>query len=238
MTSARIAIYFAPKQSTPLYQFGQQILGRTEHDPTQRYGDVLFESTLRPKPKFLEDLTKPAAFYGFHATLKAPFSLRPDKSVEGLKRDLSAFASRTLAIPMQGLMPSAYRGFSALCFADHPQAISDLAKRCVIEFDAYRAPLTDAEVAARVISRSLDDAQRARLETYGYPHVLDFFNFHMTLSGRLSDDQEHASFLAWTKELYAELVPVTPVLDQLTLWHQASQDQPFTQIESYSLKSD
>jgi len=53
----------------------------------------------------------------------------------------------------------------------------------VTRFEQFRAPLTEADVQRRNPD-SLTESQRQNMYQYGYPHVLNDFNFHMTLSGQ------------------------------------------------------
>jgi len=235
LTTARYAIYFAPAKNSGLYEFGKQILGRTESDPVQRFNFDVMHAADQPAEAFVRQHTKPAAFYGFHATLKAPFTVKPELSIEALKESIRDFANRTSAIPLKGLAPNRYKGFTALSFAEQPKAVLDLASACVLEFEPFRQAQTKEEIEARVTGKSLNEKQREKLELYGYPHVLDLFNFHMTLSGRIEDETEQAEFLSWAEALYATYVQKTPNLNQLTLWYQSSRDKPFKQIDVFPL---
>jgi hypothetical protein len=57
----------------------------------------------------------------------------------------------------------------------------------VRDFDRFRAPTTDEDIAKRV-ARGLNKRQRELLDLYGYPYVMDEFRFHVTLTGRLEED--------------------------------------------------
>ena len=81
--SARYALYFSPVTNSPLASFGAVSLGRTATTP--RPDNV--GSPHPDKARWLS-LTQSPAHYGFHATLKAPFELRPGTSIEGLTQKL------------------------------------------------------------------------------------------------------------------------------------------------------
>jgi len=83
-STRRFAIYFAPPVDSPLWAFGNDWLGRDAAT-----------SEIRQRPEFdgfdaarLEAITRTAAGYGFHATLKPPFALAEGRTAE----DLSAAA--------------------------------------------------------------------------------------------------------------------------------------------------
>ena len=130
------------------------------------------------------DLTADPRKYGFHATLKAPFSLAQGRTEAELFAACAAFAATPRAIPVIRPVVGSISGFIAVIPADPPAELIRLAADCVSEFDAFRAPLTEADRARRNPSR-LTSAQRAHLDRWGYPYVMEEFRFHMTLTGRL-----------------------------------------------------
>ena len=64
--------------------------------------------------------------------------------------------------------------------------IDDLAAACVTDFDRFRAPASAEDIQKRV-AHGLTARQRALLDLWGYPYVLDEFRFHVTLTDRLAD---------------------------------------------------
>jgi hypothetical protein len=106
-------------------------------------------------------LARDPARYGFHATFKAPFELAPFRTEAEL---LSEIERQT------------------------PTGLAELAQTLVERFDSFRAPMSDAERARRRPDR-LTSRQRAYLEQWGYPFVLDEFRFHMTLAGPIEPQQ-------------------------------------------------
>jgi putative phosphonate metabolism protein len=182
---ARYAIYLAPPVGHPLKRFADAWLGR---DPDER------EPVPQPiveglPPERLHDITAAPRQYGFHATLKAPFALAEGAEAGALRDDLEAFAAgrRPLAARLE---VAVLDGFIALVPAGGgaPPELEDLAAACVRDFDRYRAPLTDEERSRRNPER-LSEREREHLERWGYPHVLDLFRFHMTLTERLQDPE-------------------------------------------------
>ncbi|MFZ9949610.1 MAG: DUF1045 domain-containing protein, partial [Gemmobacter sp.] len=84
----------------------------------------------------------------------------------------------------EGLRRARLGGFLALVPAGPAQALGALAARVVADLDRFRAPLTEAERARRQPER-LGAAERANLDRWGYPHVMEAFRFHITLTGAL-----------------------------------------------------
>jgi putative phosphonate metabolism protein len=184
MTAPRYAIYFAPASDDPLWSFGSRALGydaETGKDTPLLYPpgftqDVWRERTCEPRR------------YGFHATLKAPFHLRDDTSEEEIVDALRRFASQTQAFSIARLRVSAIGSFVALITSDADGALEELAASVVTFFDRFRAPLAEADLARRLAS-PLTDRQRTYLTRWGYPYVMEYFRFHMTLSGTLPADE-------------------------------------------------
>ena len=174
----RYAIYWAPQGA--FAAAAAQWLG---WDPVA--GAAVAQPDLPGLPRPLADLTAEPRKYGFHGTIKAPFRL-----AEGLVRaDLSAalaqFCARTPPIVVPGLHLTLVDVFLALTPAGDASPLNDLAARVVAELDPCRAPLTAAEIARRRPER-LTPRGRDLLATYGYPHVMEAFQFHLTLSGPLT----------------------------------------------------
>ena len=89
-------------------------------------------------------------------------------------------------LQMPGLQMISLDGFLAFVPQGTAAALQTLAAEVVQGLDDFRAPLTDAEIARRR-PESLTLRQHELLTTYGYPYVLEQFQFHLTLSGQLTD---------------------------------------------------
>jgi putative phosphonate metabolism protein len=173
-TTARYALYFAPPADHPLWSAGCDWLGRDpESGATGAGGDH------RADPRR----------YGFHATLKPPFALGDAVSAAELLDAVDRFAGQRTAFRLPALSVAALGDFVALRPVDraahapgHP--LRQLADDCVRFFDDFRRPPSAAETARR-LAPGLDDAQRANVARWGYPHVFDRWRFHMTLTDTL-----------------------------------------------------
>ena len=134
----------------------------------------------------LAHATKVAQRYGFHGTLKAPFHLATGASACDLLRATSSLASRYCAFDVSLQLAPLGRLLS-LRPATQSQQLNDLADACVTSLDRFRAPLSQKDMARRNTHR-LSNVQREYLMDWGYPHVLQEFRFHMTLSRPVDDD--------------------------------------------------
>jgi putative phosphonate metabolism protein len=191
MSGARYAVYWAPEPATELARFGAHWLGRDAET-----GQAA--SALAPGlPASWERATEEARHYGFHATLKPPFRLRDGYTEAALDAALEALCAELAAIDGVTFRLSALDGFLALVPGSRLPELSDLARRCVIALDEFRAPADAAELARRRAA-GLTARQEAMLTRWGYPYVLEEFRFHLTLTRRLSQETgaEIVNFLA------------------------------------------
>lgn len=146
------------------------------------------EEVAQPDPA-LAALTAEPRRYGLHATLKAPFRLAPGRSESELAEAVAALAGRLAPAEAPGLRPALIGRFLALVPEEPAAGIGRLAAACVEELDLFRAPPLEAEFARRRAA-GLDAAEEANLRRWGYPHVMDRFQFHVTLTGPLAEAQE------------------------------------------------
>jgi putative phosphonate metabolism protein len=142
-------------------------------------------------PRPLAELTAEPRKYGFHATLKAPFRLGAGVELADLQHGVKTIASQLHAVEMPGLALRTLHGFLALLPQGDATDLQDLAAEVVRFLDPYRAALTEAEYARRRPER-LTERQRELLDAYGYPFVLEEFQFHLTLSGPLTAPEAEA----------------------------------------------
>ncbi|MGB7316676.1 MAG: DUF1045 domain-containing protein, partial [Planktotalea sp.] len=146
--------------------------GRGAEQPAVEGVDMT-QATSRPRP------------YGFHATIKAPFYLAQGRSEAELKADFGALCKQSPEVQCGHLSLSRIGRFLALTVEDD-RYVSALACQAVRALDVYRAPLCAEDLARRAKAR-LSEQQRAHLLQWGYPYVMDDFQFHVTLTGSLND---------------------------------------------------
>lgn len=177
----RFAIYYVPEPGA----FADAAASWLGWDLTP--GAVVAQPT-PDLPRPLVDITAEPRKYGFHATLKPPFRLAEGVSTTDLAQATARLAASLQPLELPGLQIVPLEGFLALSPRGDTSALQSLAAEIVCTLDPYRAALTPAETARRRPER-LTPRQRELLATYGYPHVMEQFQFHLTLSGPLDEDE-------------------------------------------------
>jgi putative phosphonate metabolism protein len=220
LMDTRYAIYLAPPPGHPLKAFADAWLGR-DPDRDARVAQPVVDGLA---PERLHEITAFPRRYGFHATLKAPFRPVAGLAADALLGDLGAFAARQKPFALR-LRVAELGGFLALVPAEASPPMDRLAAACVRDFDRYRAPLEEAERTRRAPER-LSAAERAHLERWGYPYVLDRFRFHMTLTGPL-DEPERTTVRTILEEALAPQLHDPLAVDQLALFVQTHKVAPF-----------
>jgi hypothetical protein len=209
----RYAIYFIPDPETELYRFGASVLG---YDSYTGNNIPLIPNAA---PDWLDKIREPRA-YGFHATLKPPFRLVGGPVASDLGAALDAFAKSQSRIDVGPVEVRSLGSFIALVPAAPCSALVRLAGACVQHFDHFRAPMSGQERARR-LAAPLSKSQMINLDRWGYPYVFDDFQFHLTLTGPLVDE-DRAQTLQWlTAEFHGRPAVQRLVLDRLVIALQA-----------------
>jgi hypothetical protein len=174
----RYAIYYTLPPG-PLARFGADWLGWDIAEGRS--------SAQRPDipglPASINALTETPRRYGFHATIKPPFRLAPHQSEAALTAALSSFCATRPPACAAGLELARLGRFLALVPVGDARDLTTLAADVVRDFDGFRATPTATEIA-RHDSPALGAAQTENLHRWGYPHVMDSFRWHMTLTGK------------------------------------------------------
>lgn len=215
MEHQRFAIYYAPRPSA-LAEATAAWLG-WDCQAGKPCGPA------RGMPAFPAEVTLAPRKYGFHGTLKAPFRLAPGESRARLSDAVANLAARLPPVVLPGMSLRQIGGFLALTPDGEDATLSTLAARVVMDLEPFRAPLTTAEIAKRRPER-LTQGQRAHLARWGYPYVLDAFQFHLTLTGDLPPDQARSVAKALTAWL-EPLVPRPFAIEDLCLFGEAGDGQ-------------
>lgn len=195
----RYAIYWAPDEG----EFATRAAAWLGWDAAR--GRTVPHPAIDSLPRPLADLTAEPRKYGFHGTIRAPFRLAEGIDEATLLRACNSVAARLRAVAMPGLAPALLDGFLALTPQGHTAALLALAAEVVRATDPLRAALTSDEIARRCPDR-LTPRQRDLLMRWGYPYVMEEFQFHLTLTGPLSPAEAPAireAAAAW-------LAPVLP----------------------------
>lgn len=221
----RYAIYFSPAKHSPWWEFGAHWLGRDEHDNTALPQPALAHISAAE----LAGITAEPRRYGFHATLKAPFRLSAGHREADLIARLGRLAQTLVPVTLGPLQLATLGEFMALVPAVPAANLQALAAACVSELDDLRAPLTPAELARRHRA-GLDAREAELLALHGYPHVLERFRLHLTLTGPVEPAVPplvHQALAANIARLNCE-APLA--LDRLCLFVEPSPGAPFQRL--------
>ena len=169
----RVALYRAPECGDPLGHLGNAWLGR---DPE------LNVTLAQPDIPGIEEMTQAPRVYGFHATLRPPMRLAT--GWDEFFDCASALARAKTPFDLPPLRVADLSGFLALREQAPCPALDALADACVRATDPHRRRASPAEIAQRR-GPGLPPEQDALLLRWGYPHVLQHWRFHMTLTRRL-----------------------------------------------------
>ena len=174
MNFSRYAIYYIP--DLPLFQIGSDWLGWNSLTGQ--------ESLLSADHHRITDRPRK---YGFHATVKPPFSLVSHSSQGELQDAFHAFCEHVSPATGGTLKISRLGRFLAMIQDVQTNEVTELAASTVSYFDKFRAPLTDKDIEKRR-RRRLTPQQDALMLRWGYPYVMQEFKFHMTLTDPLAHD--------------------------------------------------
>ncbi len=211
----RYAIYFSPAKDHPLTEAASRWLGRNAFSGAQHDDhDAYAEMTEEPRR------------YGFHATLKAPFELAEKYSEADLVAAVEQFAAGQSAFDIPRIVVGALGPFFALVPDRTYQPLQDFAAEIVDYFDRFRAPLSETDIARRR-PQNLTESQRQNLSLWGYPHVMDDFRFHMTLTGRI-DENDAPAIRDVLSARFSEFVDRPLTISGLALFIEKTRGEPFT----------
>ena len=226
----RYAIYYAPRPEEGLAAAGSQWLGRNAETGQSR--------PLKPVSSFtaerLAEITAQPRFYGFHGTLKAPMALADGASERDLLAAVGNFAVSRRSVVVPSLTLAVLSDFMALA-PSHPSAeLQDLADSCVIEFDEFRQPAEEAELARRR-AVGLSPRQDELLLRWGYPYVLEEWRFHLTLTGSIADGGERSAISDLLRRQFMAFIDRPLAVRDLCVFRQPAADRPFTGLARFTL---
>jgi hypothetical protein len=219
----RYAVYYTPRDGA-FARLAAEWLG---WDPFT--GKVLPQPVL-PGIGDPHAITNEPRRYGFHGTLRAPFRLAEGVTEKVLGDLVAELASRLATVECRGLRLETLHGFLAFTPIGCEAALLSVGAAVVEATDHLRAALTEAEIARRR-PEQLSTRQRALLHRWGYPHLMEEFRFHLTLTDRLQDPRP--AFAA----LDAHFAPVLPspfLIEDLCLFGETSSGR-FRLLHRYAL---
>ena len=211
--SPRFAIYYTPPPASALARFGAAILGYDCFEAA----DVPHARAAGLDAAVLQLATTEPRRYGFHATIVAPFHLN-GRSEDDLIDAASGFANRTAPVPIGTLAVVTIGNFTALVPVQANSRLQAFAAKCLEGFDSFRAPLSAADRERRTKSQ-LTPRQVELLDRWGYPYVLDEYQFHMTLTGSLPE-QERGFFRFNLERAFADRAGEAIELDAISVMKQ------------------
>ncbi|ODT58079.1 MULTISPECIES: DUF1045 domain-containing protein [Paracoccus] len=210
---SRYAVYYVP-QAGP---FADAMAAWLGWDAAQGAGVAQPDLTGLPRPAAA--LTTNPRAYGFHGTIRAPF--RPAVPEAALIAALDDLAARLAPVRCAGLEIRDLHGFLALIPTGCDAALSALARGVVRGTDPLRAALTPDDIARRR-PETLTPRQRALLDRWGYPFVMEEFRFHLTLTDRLPP-AEARTVAAVLQDHLAPVLPAPFVIADLCLMAEDAQ---------------
>ncbi|MDQ0318087.1 putative phosphonate metabolism protein [Pararhizobium capsulatum DSM 1112] len=218
----RYALYFTPPADDPLTLSAATWLGRDAFID----GSVAMPAVEGFDAQELKQLTADPRRYGFHATVKAPFSLADGRSESELLQALDEFSAECASFDIPDIVVGQLGSFFALVPAEPCDALQIFAAETVRRFEPFREPLS-AEDIARRNPEALPPSQRTNLQTWGYPYVFDDFRFHMTLTGPVPEDRQ-APMRQALNRAFAGFVGRPLPITTLALFVEPRRGAPFT----------
>lgn len=222
----RVAIYYAPDRQSEAWQMGSGWLGRNAAT-----GQLLHQPAVDGIAKeVLTDLTSHPRRYGWHATLKAPFQLAPGHTLSMLRTGVQQFCQGRKPFDLTDWDLSTMDGFLSLRPQYSPPELAQLAADCVQQLHCFAAPLGEAALARRRLA-PLSPEEDALLLAWGYPYVLQHFQFHFSLTGPLCLlPEDLLPFLMLAAKTHFHEVPAERV-DRLSIFIEPRPGDDFQLLE-------
>lgn len=226
----RYAFYYAPRPEEGLAVVASQWLGRSAETGQSRPLKAVSAFTAER----LAEITADPRLYGFHGTLKAPIALADGVTEHDLLAAVGDFAvgRRSVVVPSMAL--TCLSSFMALVPSQPSAELQDLADSCVIEFDEFRQPADEAELACRRAT-GLSPRQDELLLRWGYPCVLEEWRFHLTLTGRIADDSERSAITDLLRRQFVGFIDRPLAVRDLCVFRQSAAGRPFVALARFAL---
>ncbi len=228
-SKSRFAIYYAPEPGTTLHHIGTTWLGRDLSGDDPVTPDLPAEIS----PEEWLEATASARRYGFHATLKPPFHLAEGSQLVNLRSALRDFTACQPALHCAPLIVRQLGSFLALTTSQPCPDLHQLAADCVRHFEPFRLRLTEAETMQRRHS-SMTTAELKNLAQWGYPYVLDTWQFHMTLTSSLAPEPRQL-FYAHLEDRFSQTDTRPLSISSLCLLEESQPGANFKIVERFPL---
>ena len=225
---SRYAVYFSPPADSELSKFASSWLG-WDAQSAKKISHPIFKDLTSD----ISELTKKQSCYGFHGTLKPPFSLANTKNESELKAAILELSQSIKKFEISAVSLQLINGFAAVVAKYENNEIKNLAKRCVQELDSFRRP-ESLKVVQKRRSTGLSKNEEFNLQRWGYPYVMDNFQFHLTLTRKLNPEESKNVMEVLASELNEVLSIALPVRD-ICLFGESHTSGNFQIIESFPL---
>lgn len=225
-TAPRYAIYYAPEPDSALDTFGQTWLGHRGRDALAKAIGKASKVSLDR----LFKLTESPRRYGFHGTLKPPFTLNPANRPEGLIEAAQVFARSRAPIELPPLELAVIGKFIAMTPIAESATLEKLAAACVRAFEGFRTPLSKQQEDDYKLNK-LTVHQEQMLEHWGYPYVMEEFRFHISLTDRIDDDSERQNVMDLLTAFAKPVLGQPILIRDLAVFAQDGIGQPMKVIE-------
>jgi hypothetical protein len=211
MGNPRYAICFAPEQGSALEALDRTWFGR----------DAAKLKSLVPgiKDDRFEVLTRGPRNYGMHGTLKPSFELNPHTTENGLLTVAGLIAKSLSPFEVPPLELGEIGNIVSLVLEVSSEPLEDLQAACVRAFDGFRRPLTAGEEETYKRNR-LTVHQDKMLEHWGYPYVMEEFDFHISLTDPVTDEHERSAIKKVLEKLATPVLHKPFVMRELAIFRQ------------------
>ena len=230
-TPYRCAVYFVPDIDSAWCSAGSAWLGRCAAT-----GQAMAQPPLAGiSPRAQWAATAEPRRYGWHATLKAPFKIMPGENLRSVMVALQALADTLTAFDLPALQVSTRGGFMALRPEGDLSQINRIAAACVKDMHHLAQPLSEADVARRRQAPLTPEQDRLML-AWGYPYVLNEFEFHLSLTHKL-DGMSDTLRTAWEHAAQAHFAPLGVCrFDRLALFIEPERGADFVLFDHVALR--
>ena len=226
----RHAAYFAPALNSQAWNLGSQWLGRCARNSTP-FEQPRFENI---SSELFDLLTSTPRLYGWHATLNAPFELNTNTRLEELRTAFKRLAHSTERAFHLPLKLVELGDFLALVPSQPSPELHKFAERCVKELHPCALQLSESELQRRT-GAGLTVRQKELLDEWGYPFVMDQFQFHLTLSGSLKhvDHPVKEDLITAAQSWFAPLLENGLFIDSVSWFTQDQKNGDFRWVERF-----
>jgi hypothetical protein len=215
----RYAIYFCPASDTALGRLGHDWLAASAQAPELPGISAERRNALLVKVRR----------YGWHATIRAPFTPADDVTCDDVRHAVTSVANACASFELP-LHIHRLAGFLALRPCVDCTQPKQLAATCLNALAPLCAPLSNEVLERR--GAGLDADEITLLQSYGYPYVLDRYRFHLTLSAPATEAEEQ-TMRRWFAPRVAGLSSTR--VDALSICREATPGGAFELVEQIPL---